>query len=226
MGLKLRMPGAGHPLWDLPTRVFHWLLVICLPLSWWSAESQRYTMHQWLGYTLLVLVCSRIIWGFIGSAHSRFADFLVGPGRLLAYLRGRGYASAGHNPLGGWSVVALLSVLLLQGISGLFNSDDILFTGPLYYAAGVPFRDAMGVLHEVAFDGLLVLVSLHILAVLYHQYRHKETLVQAMVHGAGRGRAGTVPPVTPWRALPVLALTAAALWGILQAAPGPPPVMW
>jgi cytochrome b len=217
---------TARPLWDLPTRAFHWLVVAAVPLSWWSAESQRFTLHQWLGYTLIVLVCSRIVWGFVGSAHSRFADFLVGPGRLLAYMRGGAYASAGHNPLGGWSVCALLLLLLAQGISGLFNSDDILYTGPLYYAADAGFRDAMGVVHESAFDLLLALVGLHILAVLYHQYGRGEPLLQAMLRGAAEDRSGRVAPVSPWRALPVVLLTAAALWVVLQLAPAPPAVMW
>ena len=126
------MQRKPHILWDIPTRIGHWVLVACLPLSWWSAESQNYSLHQWLGYIVIIIVSSRVIWGFIGSRHSRFADFLVGPGSVLAYLRGQGGASAGHNPLGGWSVMAMLGLLLLQGVSGLFNSDDILYSGPLY----------------------------------------------------------------------------------------------
>ncbi len=92
---------------------------------------EYYTVHEWSGYTIIVLVVSRIVWGFIGSRHARFSDFLVGPARLREYLKGRPAASAGHNPLGGWSVLLLLTLLLLQAGSGLFNSDDVLFQGPL-----------------------------------------------------------------------------------------------
>jgi len=220
------MQRKPHILWDIPTRIGHWVLVACLPLCWWSAESQNYSLHQWLGYIVIIIVSSRVIWGFIGSRHSRFADFLVGPGSVLAYLRGQGGASAGHNPLGGWSVMAMLGLLLLQGVSGLFNSDDILFSGPLYYAADTTFRDAMGVVHELAFDVLLVLVAVHILAVLYHQLRRHEPLLQAMLRGSAAGREGRVPPVQLWRYALVLLLASAVLWAILAWAPGPPAMMW
>lgn len=213
-------------LWDVPTRIFHWAIVICLPLSWWSAENENYELHQWLGYTVIVLVVSRIVWGFVGSRHSRFADFLVGPRWVIAYLRGSEAAGAGHNPLGGWSVMVLLALLLLQATSGLFNSDDVLFSGPLYYAANREWRDIMGLVHELAFDALLVFVALHILAVLYHQYWRKEKLLQAMVSGSASGRSGRAPPVPLWRALLIALLAAFALWGILQLAPPPPSMMW
>ena len=214
------------PLWDMPTRVFHWLIVCCLPLAWWSAETDNYEAHEWIGYTVITLVLFRIAWGFLGSGHSRFRDFVVGPGRVLAYLRGGEAGSAGHNPLGGWSVLALLSLLLLQAVSGLFNSDDVLFSGPLYYAASTGFRDAMGVVHEVAFNLLLALVALHIMAVLYHQLVRGERLLGAMILGRAEGREGILPSVPWWRALIILALIALALWWGLEQAPQPAPIMW
>ncbi len=214
---------VGFPLWDLPTRIFHWVVVACIALAWWSAENENYTVHKWTGYTILVLVVSRAIWGFIGSRHSRFRDFLVGPAAVLDYLRGRGAGSPGHNPLGGWSVVLLLLLLSLQAVSGLFNSDDVLFSGPLYHAAGGEFRDAMGALHEFAFDALLVLVCLHLLAVLYHQLHRREKLIQAMLRGRAAGREGEVAPVSPWLALATLGAVAAALWWLLAQFPPPAP---
>lgn len=213
-------------LWDIPTRIFHWAIVICLPLSWWSAENENYELHKWLGYTVIVLVLSRVVWGFFGSRHSRFADFLVGPRRIIGYLKGREAAGAGHNPLGGWSVLVLLCLLLLQAISGLFNSDDVFFSGPLYYAANSEWRDIMGLVHELAFDALLVFVGLHVIAVLYHQYGRKERLLQAMMRGSAPGRSGRVAPVPAWRALVIALIAAFALWGILQLAPAPPSLMW
>lgn len=220
------MKTDSKPLWDIPTRVFHWTVVCCLPLAWWSAEEGRFDVHQWIGYTVLVLVISRFVWGFVGSRHSRFTDFLVGPGKIAAYLRGRGSASVGHNPLGGWSVVALLTLLLLQAISGLFNTDDVFFSGPLYYWAGSEFRDAMGVVHEVAFNALLALVFIHIAAVLFHQFKRRENLVQAMVRGRAVGREGTERPVAWWWAVLLAALVALSLWWMLGLAPQPPPLNW
>ena len=215
------MPTSTNPLWDIPTRVFHWLIVCCLPIAWWSAEEERFDVHQWTGYTVLVLVSSRIVWGFIGSRHSRFTDFVVGPARVRAYLRGQGSSSAGHNPLGGWSVLLLLSLLLAQAISGLFNSDDVLFSGPLYYWADSGFRDAMGVVHDVAFNGLLALVCLHVVAVLYHQLKLKEKLLQAMLRGSAIGRVGTEAAAPWWRAVIIALLVGLALWWGLARAPQP-----
>lgn len=216
---------TGYPLWDLPTRLFHWGLVICIPLAWWSAENENYELHEWTGYTVLVLVVSRILWGLVGSRHSRFGDFLVGPAAVVAYLRHGTCDSAGHNPLGGWSVVVLLSLVLTQAVSGLFNTDDILYNGPFYYAASDATLGVMGTLHELAFDGLLVMVALHILAVLYHQFVRGEKLVPAMVRGRAEGREGLSATAPLWRFLVILAITAAALWLGLEQAPQPEP-MW
>lgn len=220
------MASGRFLLWDLPVRIFHWSIGLCVPLAWWTAETENYDAHQWVGYSVIVLVLTRILWGFVGSVHARFTDFLVGPGGILAYLRGQGAASAGHNPLGGWSVIALLSLLLMQAVSGLFNSDDVLFSGPLYYAADGGFRDAMGVVHDVAFNVLLGLISLHLLAVLYHQLKHREPLVQAMVKGAAQGREGRAAPRPWWWALLMLILVALALWWGLEQAPQPAPIAW
>jgi cytochrome b len=213
-------------LWDVPTRVFHWSIVCCVPLAWWSAEEERYDLHQWVGCTVLALVVSRIVWGFVGSRHSRFADFVVRPSRALAYLRGQSAPNIGHNPAGGWSVLLLLALLLLQAISGLFNSDDVLFSGPLYYWASTGIRDVMAEVHEFAFNALLVLVCLHILAVLYHQFRLHEKLLQAMVRGSAAGREGTGTPVPWWWAALILALVALALWWGLEQAPKPKLLVW
>lgn len=213
------------PLWDIPTRLFHWGLVICIPLAWWSAEEENYSLHEWVGYTVLVLVVSRILWGFVGSQHSRFSDFLAGPVKVTAYLRHGASDSAGHNPLGGWSVVVLLMLVLAQAVSGLFNSDDILFNGPLYYAVSDATTGLMGTVHDLAFDGLLVMVGLHILAVLYHQFVRREKLLPAMVRGRAEGREGLAPAAPLWRFLVILAITACALWLGLEQAPEPVP-MW
>lgn len=210
-----------HPLWDIPTRTFHWLIVCLVPLSWWSAEEGYYDVHQWSGYAVLVLVASRVAWGFLGSRHSRFQDFLVGPAGVLAYLRGRGTDRVGHNPLGGWSVIVLLVLLLAQAISGLFNSDDVLYSGPLYYWAGNDLRTVMGVTHEVAFNALLALVGLHIAAVCYHQWRLQEKLLQAMVRGSAAGREGREAPVAWWRAAAIAIVIGLVLWWLLEQAPRP-----
>jgi len=220
------MARRAQPLWDLPTRIFHWTIVCCVSLAWWSAEAENYDLHQWLGYTVIVLVISRFIWGILGSRHSRFTDFLVGPGKLWAYLRGRGSASVGHNPLGGWSVLALLLLLLTQAGSGLFNTDEILFSGPLSAWADTSFREAMGEVHEVAFNVLLGFIGLHVLAVFYYQLRLKQPLLQAMIKGSAPNREGQLAPAPWWQALAILIVVALCLWWGLQQVPQAAAVIW
>lgn len=216
---------SRHPLWDWPTRLFHWSLPVLLPLAWWTAEEGQMERHQWIGYTVLVLVVFRLGWGLIGSRHSRFTDFIRGPGTAYAYLRGRIPAGAGHNPLGGWSVLVLLLLLLTQAVSGLFNSDRILFDGPFYHVVDGSTRDFLGVVHEWAFNGLIAMVVLHLLAVAWHQLRLREKLLQAMLLGRAEGREGEAPAVPVWRALVLIAVVCGLFWWVLQQAP-PPPRFW
>ncbi|TGD74715.1 hydrogenase [Mangrovimicrobium sediminis] len=210
----------NHVVWDIPTRIFHWSVVVCVALAWWSGEEGNFEVHEWAGYTLVVLVLTRIVWGFVGSRHSRFGDFLAGPRHVLAYLRGAGSSTPGHNPLGGWSVMALLSLLLIQGVSGLFNSDDILFDGPLHYLGG-DFSDTMGEIHEIAFNLLLAFVALHIAAIAYYQVFRRDQLVRVMLLGKADGKSGREAPRSAWLALVIFAVIAAAFWFGLEQAPQP-----
>ncbi|MFT4519132.1 MAG: cytochrome b [Halioglobus sp.] len=220
------MAEKPQPLWDIPTRLFHWLIVGCFALSWWSAEYDYFAWHERSGSAVIVLVVFRIIWGFVGSHHSRFRDFLVGPTKVRAYLRGASADSAGHNPLGGWSVMLLLSLLLIQAVSGLFNTDDVMFSGPLHFSANGEFRDTMGVVHQLAFNGLLGLVGLHVTAVFYHQFKRKEKLLQAMLRGSATGREGREATVPWWPAVLIVAVLGVALWWGLGQAPQPEFFTW
>ncbi|MBN7798150.1 cytochrome b/b6 domain-containing protein [Parahaliea mediterranea] len=219
------MSSKRYPLWDWPTRLFHWILVLAIPLAWWTGEEGLTDWHERLGYTVLVLVLFRLAWGFWGSRASRFGAFLRGPRAVAGFvrdgLRDRDGAASGHNPLGGWFVVVALALLLLQVVSGLFNSDDILFDGPLHHLASGAWQDRFGAVHEVAFNALLGLVALHILAVAWHQWARGEKLVQAMVKGSVAGREGAAPPAPAWRALCFLALAGAGLWLLLELVPAP-----
>ena len=214
-----------HPLWDLPTRLFHWLIVLCVCFSWWSGEQGEFDRHAWSGYTVIVLLVFRIVWGFVGSKHSRFGDFVAGPAVVLAYVRGRHGGGAGHSPLAGWSVLVLLMLLLVQAVSGLFNSDDLMFQGPFHYAASGEFRDTMGVVHEFVFYVLCGFIALHLLAVIYYQLLKKVPLVQAMIRGRAAGREGERAPAPLWLALIIVLLCATVLWGAVSLAPQPQP-MW
>ena len=221
---KAREKIQGKTLWDWPVRIIHWSFVVLIPLAWWTAEESLYEYHEWIGLTLITLVITRIVWGFVGSAHARFSDFLAGPTAIAAYLRGQGARSLGHNPLGAWSVVVLLALLLLQAGSGLFNTDDILFNGPLYYMASDGFRNVMGEIHDIAFNLLLWFVALHIAAVLYHQLKLKEKLLQAMIRGRADGREGNGFVANPVWALLIGSAVAALTWWGLSLAPQPTPI--
>jgi cytochrome b len=211
------------PLWDLPVRLFHWSLPVLLITAWASAELDELQVHEWCGYTVLVLVAFRIVWGFIGSRHARFRDFLRSPAAAIRYLRGREPEREGHSPAGGWSVLAMLALLLAQGVTGLFNSDDIGFSGPLAYALDDELVDALAAWHEINFNLLLALVALHVATVLFYWFRRGRNLVRPMLTGGESSAAG---PVTPaWLALPVIALLAALLYWLLSLAPQPQPFL-
>jgi cytochrome b len=201
--------------------VTHWLLAACVPLAWWTAEEGQMERHAWVGYTVLVLVCTRLVWGFVGSPQARFRDFLRGPRSALAYLRGAAPQTPGHNPLGGWSSLALWALLLTQAGSGLFNSDGILFDGPLYHAAGSAITDTLGAIHEQAFDILLGLIALHIAAIAYYQFIARQRLLGPMVKGYAENRYGTGPARPWWWAVLLAGVFSLTLWLIIGLAPEP-----
>jgi cytochrome b len=207
------------PVWDVPTRLFHWLLVIAIFTSWLSHEFEWVKVHLWSGYTVLVLVAFRLAWGFLGSAHSRFSDFLKSPPAVWRYWREGELAGPGHNPAGGWAVVAMLVLILVQASSGLFNSDGLMFDGPLYYALDSAWSDKLGALHEKVFWVLLGLIALHIIAVLYYQFgSRQQNLIGPMFNG---GEGGRQAPVSLWRAALLVLICVALLAGAVYLAPEP-----
>jgi len=170
--------------WDLPTRLVHWLLVVGVALSWWTGESGRLEWHRWSGYGLLGLVAFRLYWGFFGSSTARFARFVRGPRTVLAYLRGAWPAVPGHNPLGALSVVVLLALLATQIVLGLFAVDvDGIESGPLSEFVSFDAGRAAAQWHGDLFDLLLWLIALHIGAILYYGLVKKQNLAASMLHG-------------------------------------------
>lgn len=212
---------AATPIWDLPTRLFHWSLFPLLVTAWISAEEGYMDVHEWCGYTAIVLVAFRILWGFAGSTHARFANFLRGPGAVMHYFRTGDWSGEGHNPAGGWSVMLMLALLLSQGVSGLFNEDDISFSGPLSHVAG-ELTDSIHEWHEWNFNLLLALVGVHIAAVLLYLRRGKN-LVRPMITGGSSAAGGSRGNV--WLALVIVAGCAALLWWLLSLAPKPAPFL-
>ena len=209
------------PIWDLPVRLFHWSLLPLVVTAWVSAEEGYMDVHAWCGYTVLTLVSCRILWGLVGSQNARFTTFVRGPRAIIAYLRGSEWSGEGHNPVGGWSVLLMLGLLLSQGMSGLFNADDISFSGPLAHLAG-DFADGVYEWHEFNFNLLLAMVGVHIIAVLAYLRRGKNLILPMVTGGiSGHGRAGT----PTWLALLLLGACAALLWWLLSLSPRPPPFL-
>jgi cytochrome b len=203
-------------------RLVHWALVALVVFQMASAwiGGSLIEWHLVSGYAVLVLVLFRVLWGFGGSVSARFSSFLARPAMALAFasrlLSGRAEAYAGHNPLGGWMVVALLASLLVQVATGLFANDGIATEGPLAALVSIELSDRLTTLHRWNLRVLLVLVLLHAAAALYHWLALKEDLIGAMFSGVKRLRAAEAPPqapafASPWRALLLLALALAAV---------------
>ncbi len=210
-------PAAGEPrtvkVWDILVRLFHWSFAACFAGAWLTAESERFRdVHVTLGYTMAGLIAFRLLWGLVGTRHARFASFVRGPAAVLASLRELGSARplhlAGHNPLGGWMVLALLLCLLVQTSSGLFANDDLFNEGPLYEHVSKALSDTLTAVHHLNFGLLLGLVALHVAAVAWHRLRKGERLVGAMIHGRKRLDGPAPALARARRALPWLALSA------------------
>jgi cytochrome b len=212
--------------WDTPTRLFHWTLVLLVALAWVTGETERsmFTVHQLAGYGVAVLLVFRIIWGFAGSRHSRFSDFVRPWREVLAHIRGmlslRPTRTLGHNPLGGWMALLLLLVLAAQVGTGLFASDDGL-GGPLAGALSSGTAHAIAELHEGLSGALLGLIALHVLGVLVEALLTRDNLVRAMITGrkavtpseAEGGRHAAVAPT--WLAAVVLGTASGIVWMIV-----------
>jgi cytochrome b len=212
--------------WDVPTRLFHWTLTLLIALQYATGEYHVLDMrwHYWFGYATLALIVFRVLWGFAGSQTSRFADFVRGPGSVVRYVKSElstnPQRSIGHNPLGGWSVLALLLCVAVQAVSGLFASDEIDNDGPLVARVSGTTVKWMTWLHQWNQNLLLALIGLHVVAVLLYLLRKHENLIMPMFSGRkDMADARSLRFVSSWRALALLALSGVAvaaliwLWG-------------
>lgn len=217
--------------WDLGVRVFHWALVLLVIAAFLTVKfadklgSNGLTYHAWCGYAILTLLVFRIVWGFIGGTHARFTSFVRGPGAVIGYMKGMfsraGHAvSAGHNPMGGLSVVAMLAVLLFQAGSGLMvNDEDYAFEGPLYKWAGKELSDKLTSLHHFNEKIIIALVMLHLAAIIFYRIYHRTNLVTPMITGS-RPMAGgeDARGGSPTAAVILLAACAAGVYFLVNAA--------
>lgn len=173
-------------IWDLPTRIFHWLLALCVIGLVTTAQLGQMEWHFRLGYTVLTLLLFRLLWGLFGGRWSRFTAFIYAPASLWRYLRGQGEPGhdIGHTPTGALSVFALLFFLLAQVATGLFSDDEIAASGPLsHLVSGKLVSLATWYHSEIGKRVLIVLVLLHILAILYYLWRKRQNLVRPMLTG-------------------------------------------
>jgi cytochrome b len=211
-------PSAHVRIWDWPLRLTHWLFVFCIAVSWWSAEQHAMDWHRYSGYALLGLLIFRIYWGFAGSSSARFSQFIRGPGKLIAYFREpRGAPrDAGHNPLGGWSVAAMLILMLSQVVIGLFVSDvDGLESGPLSHLVSFETSRTLADVHEIVFNAILALIALHIAAILFYLLVKRDNLIGAMVTGRRRNvQIAAMMPAPAWRVIPGVVLATAIVWWV------------
>lgn len=209
-----------EPVWDLAVRLVHWLLAALIGFSWWSVHNHHTDWHIWSGCAVLTLLVFRLLWGFVGSSTARFSNFVRGPTAIRNYLRG-GWSGIGHNPLGALSVVALLGAVAIQVGLGLVAQDpDGIYTGPLYRLVTSDTSDRARDLHELWFNVILGLITLHIAAILFYGLRGKR-LTKAMVTGRMLLDPGTEPmrPAKWWAALICLAFAIGITRWVIAGAP-------
>lgn len=206
--------------WDLPTRLFHWLLAALIAFSWWSATYHHTDWHIWSGCAILTLLIFRVLWGLVGSSTARFASFVRGPRAIADYVGGR-WSGVGHNPLGALSVIALLLAVAVQvGLGLIAQDEDGIYAGPLSRLVSSDRSDQARDLHETWFYVLLALILVHLLAIIYYRVRGKR-LTRAMI----TGRSTLVPGVQPmrrgkwWVALVCLAVGFAVTRWVIAGAP-------
>ena len=223
--------------WDLPLRLFHWLLVLCISASYATAKAgfnwTKY--HFWIGYFTLGLVAFRIIWGFVGPRHARFSNFVAGPSRVFAYLRTLfkhdSPPAMGHNPVGALVVILMLLMVGAQATTGLFLIDNTeVWTAPYYPAVSGETASLLGKFHHLNFDVLLWVIGLHVLAIIYYRVYKRQSLVLPMI--TGRKLAQLVPAQQAiessqlLKAIIVAALCAGAVYWLIASAPPPPEVYY
>ncbi|HET6265871.1 MAG TPA: cytochrome b/b6 domain-containing protein [Usitatibacter sp.] len=188
----MKEPNVEVEVWDLPIRLFHWVLFALLVFQAVSGTigGDMMEWHVVTGYAILALVVFRIFWGFAGSTHARFASFAAGPRATWHFTRRlfsrEAVPQVGHNPLGGWSVMAMVASLLLQGVTGLFAYDGVATQGPLAYLVSIETSNALSDLHDHNFKVLLALAVAHVVAVIYHLVVKKEDLTTPMFTGIKR----------------------------------------
>ena len=215
-------------IWDLPTRLFHWLLVLAVVglVITGNVGGDAMVWHFRLGYCVLTLLLFRLVWGFVGGYWSRFGSFVRMPWTVLDYLRGKNLPlAAGHNPLGAYSVLALLLAAALQATAGLMSDDEVMAAGPLVAKVPSDWVVWASFMHTKVFKAVLIaLVVVHVLAILWYRFKKNDNLVRPMITGDKTIAQDVTPSrddlYTRLAALVVLALCAAAVTSLVRWAQG------
>lgn len=208
-------------IWDLPTRLFHWCLLVAVATAWISGKNGWWQVHFLAGFSVLALVLFRLLWGVLGSESSRFVSFVRGPVSALSHfwevLRGRPDHDTSHNALGGWAVVLMLALLGGQAAMGLIaDADDGLTYGPLMDYAPPSLVQLATSLHKQNAWVILAVAGLHVFAVLTYWLVAGRNLIKPMVTGTKPLPEGTRAPrmASLWVAIGLFLLCAAAVRGV------------
>lgn len=213
-------------LWDLPTRLFHWLLAVSVVAAIVTGQwgGSLIDWHGKIGILIVGLLAFRLVWGIVGSTYARFGQFFPTPSRIKTYLAGH-WQGVGHNPLGALSVFGLLALLIVQVATGLFANDDIAFNGPLFELVSKTVSNRLTGLHHLVSDILIGLVLLHVAAIAYYGHVKKQKLLKPMITGwqdEAEGESATGGGMFPL--LIALCLAGAVAYGASGAwLPEPPP---
>lgn len=215
--------GRQIAVWDVPTRVFHWLVVLLIAFAFATVRSNWMDWHARAGYALLVALLFRLLWGFFGSQTARFSSFLASPlaaaRHLVHALRRERDLQVGHNPAGGWMVLLLVALMLGETLSGLYVGNDIAEEGPLSERVPAPIANLIDALHDwLLWDALLAAIAIHLLAILAYAMAKRHNLLLPMITGRKLLPPGTPPPAmkSSARAFLLLACSAAAATALVK----------
>ncbi len=208
----MRQINLPMPIWDIPIRLFHWLLVLLIGFMWVSGKQGWLEYHMLSGYAILSLLIFRVVWGFVGSDTARFLFFLKSPieglRHLLHITKREPDTEIGHNAAGGWMVVMMLALLFAQVFTGMSANDDISVEGPLSRLVGKDWSDWATSQHHFLFNIVQIVVALHILAIVAYAILKRHDLVRPMITGKKR-MPGAMQ--APRMMSPILAVI---VWGV------------
>ena len=184
-----RSPSARRPVlvWDAPVRLFHWLVVVLVISAYVTLKLNWIDWHIRVGEALLALVVFRLLWGWFGSETARFRSFVASPMAAWRHLRHlfrrEPDLQVGHNAAGGWMVMLLIGLLLLETLSGLYINNDVADEGPLSELVPAWLANAISTLHALVWDVLVAAVTLHVVVILLYALVKRHNLLRPMLTG-------------------------------------------